>query len=291
MNEQGLKDRLQAISKEKSIHFNECWKKLLLERFLSRLSRSTHSQKFIFKGGFFLSYIMDIGRETTDLDFLLTNMNASKDEIKQAIQEVIAIESEDGFLFGYEKIDLLEQPHMDYPGYRISLKATFGRMKDKIQIDVGIGDVVMPITRELHLFQYKGRPMFEGEISLVVYPPETIFAEKLETVLSKGSANSRMKDYHDLLLLIREPHIINIDKLQVSLKNTFSNRGTALELIDFTEDDLKPMEKLWTAHLKALRKSVHELQLPENLQDVIIEINKILKSCHNLLDSSPKQIP
>lgn len=32
-----------------------------------------------------------------DLDFLLTNMNANEDEIKQAIQDVIAIESEDGF--------------------------------------------------------------------------------------------------------------------------------------------------------------------------------------------------
>lgn len=131
-------------------------------------------------------------------------MNASKDEIKQTIQDVIAIESTDGFVFDYEKIDLLEQPHMDYPGYRISLKAIFGRMKDRVQIDVGIGDVVTPIIRELHLFQYKGRPMFEGEISLIVYPPETIFAEKLETVLSKGAANSRMKDYHDLLLLTRD---------------------------------------------------------------------------------------
>lgn len=93
MNEQALKDRLQTISKEKGIHFNECWKKLLLERFLSRLSQSTHSQKFIFKGGFLLSYIMEIGRETTDLDFLLTNMNASENEIKQTIQDVIAIES------------------------------------------------------------------------------------------------------------------------------------------------------------------------------------------------------
>lgn len=54
MNEQGLKDRLQAISKEKDIPFNECWKKLLLERFLSRLSRSTCTQQFIFKGGFLL---------------------------------------------------------------------------------------------------------------------------------------------------------------------------------------------------------------------------------------------
>lgn len=50
MNEQGLKDRLQAISKERGIPFNECWKKLLLERFLSRLSRSTYTQQFIFKG-------------------------------------------------------------------------------------------------------------------------------------------------------------------------------------------------------------------------------------------------
>jgi predicted nucleotidyltransferase component of viral defense system len=276
MNEQGLKDRLQVISKEKDIHFNECWKKLLLERFLSRLSRSKHNQSLIFKGGFLLSYLIDIGRETTDLDFLLTNMNANEDEIKQAIEEIIAIGIEDGFLFSYEKLELLEQPHMDYPGYRVNLRATFGRMKDKIQIDIGIGDVVMPTTRKLHLFQYKDRPMFEGEISLVVYPPEAIFAEKLETILSKGQANSRMKDYHDLFLLTREPHIININELQVSLKNTFSNRGTILEHIDFTTDELKPMEKLWTAHAKTLGKSVHKLQIPENIQDVIKEINKIL---------------
>lgn len=171
---------------------------------------------------------------------------------------------------------------MDYPGYRVSLKATFGRMKDRIQIDVGIGDVVIPAIRELHLFQYKGKPMFEGEISLAAYPPETIFAEKLETVLSKGAANSRMKDYHDLLLLTREPHIINMNKLQTSLKSTFNNRGTNLEFVAFTEDELKPLKKLWAAHLNTLRKSFHELQLPENIQDVIVEINKTLKKNHDL---------
>ena len=278
MNEQGLKDRLQAISQERGINFNECWKKLLLERFLSRLSRSTYTQQFIFKGGFLLAYIMEIGRETTDLDFLLTSMNASEDEIKEAIKEIIAIKSEDGFSFGYERIEPLEQPHMDYPGYRVGLKVTFGRMKDRIHIDVGIGDVVTPTTRKLHFFQCRGKPMFEGEISLVVYPPETIFAEKLETVLSKGAANSRMKDYHDLLLLTHQPHIININKLQVSLKNTFNNRGTTLELLDFKADELKPMQKLWIAHIKNLGHSAQKLKLPENIQDVIIEINKIIKS-------------
>jgi predicted nucleotidyltransferase component of viral defense system len=67
MNEQALKDRLLIVAKEKGIHFNKCWKKLLLERFLARLSRSSEREKIIFKGGFLLSYVLDIGRETIDL--------------------------------------------------------------------------------------------------------------------------------------------------------------------------------------------------------------------------------
>lgn len=74
-------------------------------------------------------------------------------------------------------------------------------MKDRIHIDIGTGDVVSPTPRDLNLVQYRDKPLFESQISLLVYPPETIFAEKLETVISKGTINSRMKDYHDLLLL------------------------------------------------------------------------------------------
>jgi predicted nucleotidyltransferase component of viral defense system len=281
MNEQALKDRLQAISKEKGIQFNECWKKLLLERFLFRLSRSNHAKNFIFKGGFLLAYLMEIGRETMDLDFLLTKMNASESEIRQAVTEIIGAESTDGFSFHYESIELLEQPHMDYPGHRISLKTTFGRMKDRIHIDVGTGDVVNPTMRELHLFQYRGKPLFENEISLMVYPPETIFAEKLETVISKGAINSRMKDYHDLLLLSRNPTMIDFNKLQVAIKKTFDHRGTKLELINFNEQDLKPMANLWTAHLKNLGPAMQMLSLPVNIQDVIAEINKILINSSN----------
>lgn len=126
--------------------------------------------------------------------------------------------STDGFSFYYESVELLEQPRMDYPGYRVSLRAIFGRMKDRIHIDIGIGDVVSPAMRELNLLQYRGKPLFESEISLMVYPPETIFAEKLETVISKGAINSRMKDYHDLLLLSRNPGMIDFNKLQTAVR-------------------------------------------------------------------------
>ena len=94
MNEQALKDRLQTIAKEKEIHFNACWKQLLLERFLVRLSQSRYADTFIFKGGFLLSFIMKIGRETMDLDFLLTRMNAETEALKtEKLSFLSAVES------------------------------------------------------------------------------------------------------------------------------------------------------------------------------------------------------
>ena len=187
INEQALKDRLQIIAKEKEIPFNACWKQLLLERFLARLSRSSHVNKFIFKGGFLLSYMMKIGRETVDLDFLLTRMNAEVKGLQEVFEEIVSTSSDDGFTFSFEGIELLSQPHMEYPGYRTTFKASFAKMKDKIHVDIGIGDIVEPQNREIKLFEYRGKPFFEESISLLVYPIETIFAEKLETVLSKGS--------------------------------------------------------------------------------------------------------
>jgi len=276
MNEQALKDRLQTIAREKGIRFNECWKKLLLERFLLRLSRSAHDKKFIFKGGFLLAYLMEIGRETMDLDFLLTHMEASEDEIKGAMMEISEIQSGDGFLFHYEGIEPLNQPHMQYPGYRVSLETTFGRMKDRIHIDVGTGDIVSPTSYDLHFVKYRGKPLFENQISLLVYPPETIFAEKLESVISKGAINSRIKDYHDLLLLTRTTHLIDFDKLQVAIKKTLHHRGTTFGLIGFGKQDLKPLDRLWVAHLKNLGIAADTLNLPRNIQGVIMEINEIL---------------
>lgn len=277
MNEQALKDRLIIIAKEKGIHFNQCWKKLLLERFLARLSRSPEKEKIIFKGGFLLSYLIDLGRETMDLDFLMNRINAEEKEIRNSIERILSEKLEDGFIFLYEKTELLEQPHMAYSGYRITFKVLFGKMKDKIQIDVGIGDVVVPESRIFPVFSHKGKPLFEGEISLMVYPAETIFAEKLETVISKGEKNSRMKDYHDLLLLCREAGLLKKDLLESSIKDTFSRRETSYKQIAFTDTGLHVLQKLWMAHRKGLGNIADELLLPVDIGAVISEINLALQ--------------
>jgi predicted nucleotidyltransferase component of viral defense system len=277
INEQALKDRLQTIAKEKEIPFNACWKQLLLERFLARLSRSSHVNKFIFKGGFLLSYMMKIGRETVDLDFLLTRMNAEVKGLQEVFEEIVSISSDDGFIFSFEGIEILSQPHMEYPGYRTTFKVSFAKMKDKIHVDVGVGDVVEPHNREIKLFEYRGKPFFEESVSLLVYPIETIFAEKLETVLSKGSRNSRMKDFHDLLLLLRDKSLQSSKTLHENVKKTFVNRGTILKPIQFDELGHKALQQLWTAHLHGLGDVAKELDLPESITVAIDAINSGIK--------------
>ena len=219
---------------------------------------------------------MEIGRETVDLDFLLTQMKTKKKEIERVFKEICSISLEDGFLYHYEKIDSLEQPHMRYPGFRTSLAVSFGKMKDKIHVDAGIGDVVKPEIRKFGLFEYRGEPIFEKSLSLLVYPIETIFSEKLETILSKGAANSRMKDYHDVYLLIREK-MLRLETLKDTVLRTFGHRGRAIQKIEFDEQELKALQKLWTAHLKGLGNVAFELDLPPQMAAAIAEINSCIE--------------
>ncbi len=278
MNEQTLKDRLRSISKEKNIKFNVCWKQLLLERFLVRLTRSSQADKFIFKGGMLLSYIFKIGRETIDLDFLLNRMKGEEKELRASFQEIISVKSEDGFAFSIDDIALLSQPHMNYPGYRVSLRVKLGKMQDKIQIDLGIGDVVEPESVTINSLEYHGNPLLAGIISLLAYPIETIFAEKLETVLSKGESNTRMKDYHDLFLLSRDQAPLNCQKLQTSLTNTFLNRKTNLHLIGFDERQMQRLAIQWKRHIGSLGNMAQELKLPVDFKEIVDTINCYLRT-------------
>ena len=140
--------------------------------------------------------------------------------------------------------------------------------------------MVDPLTLEIPLVKYRGKPFYENVISLLVYPVETIFSEKLETILSKGAANSRMKDYHDLILLIRKEGMLDQDKLKEAVANTFSHRGTTLKSIQFDDSALKAMQKLWAAHLRDIGGYAEELNLPKDISLAIEEVNKYVAAIH-----------
>ncbi|MHA3126763.1 nucleotidyl transferase AbiEii/AbiGii toxin family protein [Legionella pneumophila] len=280
MNEQALKARLKHIGKEKGKSFNEVWKLLVLERFLARLSRSEYSDKFIFKGGLLLSYYLTIGRETIDIDLLARRLNAEKSNVELIMQEICVLNLDDGFQMQFINLDDLDHQHMNYPGFQVGIAVQFGVMSDKFFVDIGVGDAVEPVLLNWPSFSYKEIPLFSDSISLEVYPVETIFAEKLETIISRGAANSRMKDYHDLLLLCRESSLIDKALLKDNIVQTFQNRGTVFSIpVEFKADELARMQPLWTGHLRAL--GAHRAQvlgLPEKMVAIIDELNKWLST-------------
>lgn len=277
MNEESLKTRLRNIAVEKKITPDKVWKQLQLERFLARLSASPYKTKFILKGALLLAQYIPINRETIDVDFLLNKLDMAK--IESAIKDVILINLEDGFDYHWYAAEELTQPHMEYKGFRFSLNVKYGQMKDKIQIDIGIGDIVEPIETQYDVLKYKGEPLFDEQVSLLAYPPETIFAEKLETIISKGSNNSRMKDYHDVLMMIQDNYILDSHYVTNAIHQTFERRGTTVKsLIKFEQDDLRILQENWQSHLRGVGILREKIALPDEIDEVIKSINVLLKT-------------
>jgi predicted nucleotidyltransferase component of viral defense system len=278
MNEQALKDRLKIIAQERSMDFNQLWRLFLLERFLARLSKSKVQDRFVFKGGLLLSNYIKIGRETVDADFLAKKIKLQTQELKSAIEEIISIKTDDEITFTWAGTEALEQPHMEYPGIRVNLDVRLQKMRDKIYLDIGTGDPVDEIENTIEPFFYKGKPLFSGEITLLCYPIESICSEKLETIFSKGATNSRMKDYHDVLLIFRDKQILNSKKLKKSIEKTFKHRETLFSPpVAFDASGIELLNKQWTNHLRNVKKFKDELKLPESIEDVLSEINANLE--------------
>lgn len=286
MNEAALKARLKSIAQEKLKPFNEVWKQLLLERFLARLSGSAYREQFIFKGGLLLAQYMVLGRETTDIDFSMTKMKSEFSTIEQALCDIASVAVDDSFRFEWDSMQILSQPHMEYTGFRATLQAYFGNMKDKIHIDIGVGDIVVPTEKGYQPFEYNGKPLFVGEITMLVYPVESIFSEKLETIISKGSNNSRMKDYHDVMLMIKEPGLLNPVALAEKLQTTFKHRNTKLTIpIKFDDIEMLQLQNLWTNHLRGLGDIRKKLNLASEISDLLAEINGWLTNLQETIDA------
>lgn len=76
--------------------------------------------------------------------------------------------------------------------------------------------------------------MFEKrEIPVLSYNLETVLAEKIETILSRGVLNTRMRDYYDIYILNELYHdVVTLSDLGQALNATAGKRGTARQLID-----------------------------------------------------------
>jgi len=276
--EQSIKEKIKVLAKERKTTFAELWRNLILERFLSRLARSAYKEKFVLKGGTLLAKYIYIGRETQDLDFFIQKLSNTEHSLRNVLQAICGIDTNDDFTFELAKIKILDHSRLAYTGAEITLQALFGATKTVMRMDLGFGDCVEPVDYPMDLTSTSKGPLFESRISLHCYPKEFIFAEKLETVVFRGRNNTRMKDFHDLYSLI-QLDVLDVSLAKKAVQLVFHHRKTPLRKlpIAFGKDTFEMLERNWIAYRRKINLKKDALKLPESILDVVLILDQWLE--------------
>lgn len=215
--------RLARHAREIGVDPNLVLTRYAVERFLYRLSRSPHAERFVLKGALLiLVWLGERLRPTSDAD-LLGFGELSAESLAPLLREVAEQEVEpDAVQFVSDSVRVEPiRAEDDYGGWRGTLQARVGAARLTVQVDVGIGDAVTPAPDWLDYPSLLDLP----RPRLRAYPRESVIAEKLHAIVLFGTRNSRMKDYFDLYALAREGKV-NAAILAEAIAATFARRAT-----------------------------------------------------------------
>lgn len=247
-----IRARLKQHADARQQDFNLTLTHYGLERLLYRLSISPHANNYLLKGALLFALWYDQPhRPTRDADLL----GFGPDDIKSAVsafREICQIPVDDGVAFDLASVKgAAIRKEAGYGGVRVDLLATLDGARIALQVDIGFGDAVTPAPEAVHypvLLQDLPAPQLRA------YPKYTVVAEKFHAVCLLGMANTRMKDYFDLWVLLTEDTLDGSD-LRRAVEATFRRRQLAIPsavpsgLSDaFAQDAMK--QKQWVAFLK-----------------------------------------
>jgi predicted nucleotidyltransferase component of viral defense system len=218
-----LKALVRNMSKGDSAKAQVIIRNYVMERFLERLSLSRYRNDLILKGGVLVAAMVGLNnRSTMDVDATIKNLPLSIENARKIVEEITAVQIRDGMTFEIKSAAAI-MDEADYNGVRVMLDTMLETMRTPLKIDFSTGDVITP--KEITYFF---RLLFEDRtISILTYNLETMLAEKLETLLSRGTANSRMRDYYDIYAL--ESTLLQTpdrDTLRKAFVNTSKKRGS-----------------------------------------------------------------
>lgn len=236
-----LKDLIRNLSREKSADAQILMRNYMMERFLERISLSEYRDKFILKGGMLVAAMVGLdARSTMDLDATIKGANVNVEDIENLISSIVTVPIDDGVKFQLKSISEI-MDEAEYPGIRVSMSTTFDGVVTPLKIDISTGDAITP--REV---RYSFKLMLEDRsIDIWAYNLETVLAEKLETIITRATTNTRMRDFYDIYIL-EQLHgtTLNPKILHDALLATAHKRGSekylnqAEEVFDEVENDL-----------------------------------------------------
>jgi predicted nucleotidyltransferase component of viral defense system len=222
-----VSQRLTNLSRKKSEDFQLLLTRYCIERLLYRLSQSEHSEQFVLKGAMlFTLWSNQPYRPTRDLDLPGKSVSSAA-QLRKVFQDVSKMKVEDdGVIFEPESVQAAPiREEQEYGGIRVELVARLAQARLRLQVDVGFGDALVPKPQEVDYPSILGFP----QPRLLAYRRETMVAEKFQTMVVLGIANSRMRDFYDLWAFA-----VQFDfegpPLSQAIKATFTRRKTTLPM-------------------------------------------------------------
>ncbi|MEJ8858623.1 nucleotidyl transferase AbiEii/AbiGii toxin family protein [Variovorax robiniae] len=256
-----IRARLKQIADAKKQDFNLTLTHYGLERLLYRLSISSSASNYLLKGALLFSLWYDQPhRPTRDVDLLGFGPDDVASTVS-AFREICQIAVDDGIAFDAASVQgAVIRKEAGYGGVRIDLRATLDGARIALQVDIGFGDAVTPAPEAVSypvLLEDLPAPQLRS------YPKYTVVAEKFHAVCLLGMANTRMKDYFDLWVLMTEG-TLDTSELRRAIAATFerrklsmpSNLPTGLSE-SFSDDRAKKAQ--WAAFLKKNRLEAMDL--------------------------------
>jgi hypothetical protein len=239
------------------------------------LSISPHAANYLLKGALLFSLWYDQPhRPTRDADLLGFGPD-DVDTAVSAFRTICQIAAEDGIEFDPASVKAsVIRKEAGYGGIRIDLQAKLDSARITLQVDIGFGDAVTPAPESVQypvLLEHLPAPRLRA------YPKYTVVAEKYHAVCLLGMANTRMKDYFDLWVLLTEGALESAE-LRRAVVATFARRQLAMPstlpsgLSDaFAQNATKQTQ--WAAFLKKNR--LDAMDLPEVVALLRSEFQKL----------------
>lgn len=122
-----LKAKVRNLSGGDSKKAQTLIRNFIMERFLERIVLSQYRNNFILKGGMLVAAVVGLDtRATMDIDTTVKSLNFTKDNAVKIVEEIIAVNLDDGVQFQITKVTDIMEEH-DYPGIRFMLEATLDK--------------------------------------------------------------------------------------------------------------------------------------------------------------------
>lgn len=271
-NAMQLKAIIKNLAKEKHISAQLVMQNFMLERLLERISVSEYQQNFILKGGFLIAAMVGLDtRATMDMDATIKGLPVNEKTVRKMFEEICKVELDDDVTFSFRNIGEIREGD-EYTGYRVSLSANYPPMAVPLKLDITTGDKITPKEIE---YQFK-LLLEDRSISVLAYNLETIMAEKLETVISRGDQNTRPRDYYDIYILAKLQYSnIESNSLKAALNATAQKRGSSEVLKSYHKimevvRNSEIMQKQWKNYQKDYEYAMDIIF--EDVCDIVLKI-------------------